>query len=627
MKKQLCILLAFVLIFSASFSFYANAEQSDDISKTQLGTSNTYYEYTAATKTLTISGSGAIPDMKNNASSQPWYDWRSDGSIESVVVEDGITAIGNYCFFSVKANNFTLPNTLKTIGRYAFTSTDIQNTVLPFGLTSIGANAFDECTSLTDIILPDTLTSIGSNAFLLCSSLESIAIPYSVKTIGTYAFDRCNALQSVIFEDMTSSVKLSSYAFYNCPSLLEISFPSRATFGKNVYAFGSDGAVSGAKMNVYDSSNAHIYAVANSVDYTILDEKYPLSLGVQNTAAFDENTLDKVYAFTFTPAFSAKYNFYSRGECDVKAQLYNGDNLLSENDDISSDDRNFCITAQLEQGTEYTFKVMSMHSEGAATLVIYPDSIESFDICGSLTFNASDGFRSSTTAYFPVTDSSISDFVLDINFDGGYSDKVFYTAGYFDNRQIRIADTQSQQTFTCGENSETVAIGDVTGTFPVYVNHEYESTVVPYTAYEDGYTLHTCILCKDTYKSDFVPSPAVTVSGRCMLMTDTDGSYSEDIPLDNVTVEFRGNTYHTDENGYFYFRTFLSGEVKITSPYCDTEVLTVNEGDDAEFGVVALPAYDLNGDGYINGRDLAKFKTELYDELGHDYFRYAVNFM
>ena len=627
MKKRFCFVLFFVLIFSAFFSFSALGVQYQDIEKTQIGTSDTYYEYDLSSKTLTISGSGAIPDMKDMEDYQPWYNWRSDGSIEHVVIGEGITSVGTYCFYSVKANDFTIPKSLKSIGRYAFSSSSIQNADLPFGLTSIGAYAFDTCTELESVTLPDTLTSIGNYAFRLCILLEDVVIPNSVKTIGSYAFDRCSALKSLEFSDLTATLSISTYAFYDCPLLTDVTFPSGAKISKNAFGFARNGKVSGAKMMVFNSSPAHIYAQTNGIEFEIVDEIYPLKLGVTNNVVFDENTLDKVYTFTFISPFTGTYNFYSRGEIDLKATLYSGDTLASQSDDISDSDRNFCVTAELTAGTAYTYKVSTMHEQGSAKVVVYPDVIESFDIDGSLTFNASDGYRSSETACFPVVDSALGDFVLDIHFSGGYSDKIYYAAGYFDNKQIKIADTQSQQTFTCGENTERLAIGSVTSEFSVFVNHEYKSTVVPYTAYDDGYTLHTCILCGDSYKSDFVPSPAVTVSGRCMLATNPDGSYSGDYPLDNVTITFHGKTYHTDENGYFYFRTFFIGEVVVSSPYCDSVELMVNEGEDAQFGVIPLPAYDFNRDGYINGRDLAKFKTELQNDLGKDYFKYAINFM
>ncbi|MBR0412800.1 MAG: leucine-rich repeat domain-containing protein [Eubacterium sp.] len=627
MKKRLCVMLSLVMIFCTSFCFNAFGVQNTDIEKTQIGTSDTYYEYDASSKTLTISGTGAIPDMKDMEGYQPWYDWRSDGSIEHVVVQEGITSIGAYCFISVKANNFTIPQSIKTIGRYAFSSSSIQSIDLPFGLTSLGANAFDACTELESVTLPDTLKTIGNYAFRLCVLLENIEIPHSVTSIGTYAFDRCNALKTAVFSDMTATVSIGTYAFYDCALLNNVHFPSNASVGKKAYGFGRAGAISSAKMYVYSSSKAHIYAETNSVPFELIDETYPLELGVPNSVSFDENTLDKVYTFTFEPSVTGIYNFYSRGDIDLKAALCSGNTIISENDDISDSDRNFCVTAELTAGNTYIYKIQSMREQGSATVVVYPDVIESFDVVGSLTFSAADGFHSSNTAYFPIVDSSLSDFVLDVHFEGGYSDKITYSAGYFDNKQIRLVDTQNQQPFTCGENAEIIAIGSVTATFPVYVTHEYTKTVVPYTAYEDGYTEYTCILCGDSYRTDFVPSPAVTVSGRCMLATHPDGSYSSVHPLSNSTVTFHGNTYQTDENGCFYFRTFLSGEIIISNPYCDSVCLEVIENQDADFGVIAMPAYDFNRDGYVNGRDLAKFKTELQDELGSDYFRYAVNFM
>ncbi len=628
MRKQLCIMLSFVLIFAASFSFSAFGLQSADIEPTQLGDSSTYYSYNASSKTLTISGSGSMPNFTNSEKSIPWYNWRSDGSIENVVIEEGITSVGNYSFASVKASDFTIPSTLTKIGNYAFYSTNAAVFELPFGLKTIGNNAFEENVYLESVSLPDTLTSIGGYAFKMCIELESITIPYSVRTIGSYAFDRCLSLKSLVFQDLTASVTLSSYAFYDCAMLGEVTFPSGAVFKTKSFGINRTGVSASAKMKVYPSSSAYIYAVNNGVSYEEIDEVYPLSLGIPSNVSFNEKETDKAYTFTLKPDFSSVYNIYSLGETDVKAELWLGETLLTSSDDISSSDRNFCLTYELTAHTDYVVKVYSVGSVGTSVITMYPDVINSFDIKGSLSFSAADGLRISDEAYFPITDSSLDGFILDIHFNGGYSDKIYYSAGYFDNKQISLYDTQSAERFTCGENAEKVRIGTAESTFPVYVEHSYAETVVPYTLDEDGYTLHTCVLCGDSYKSDFVPSPAITVSGRCLLMTSPDGAHSGDIPLNNVTVSFRGRTFSTDDDGYFSFRTFIDGELTVSSPYCDAELfeISVQEGE-AALGDIALPAYDFNRDGYINGRDLAYFKLNLRGELPRDYFSSAVNFM
>ena len=59
---------------------------------------------------------------------------------------------------------------------------------IPNSVTTITANAFNGCSSLTDINIPDSVTTIGSSAFIGCSNLESVIIGNSVTNIGGGAF-------------------------------------------------------------------------------------------------------------------------------------------------------------------------------------------------------------------------------------------------------------------------------------------------------------------------------------------------------------------------------------------------------------------------------------------------------
>ena len=180
---------------------------------------------------LTISGTGAMADY-TAASGQPWYSYVS--SITSVVVEAGVTHIGNSSFRDFTyMTSVSLPDGLETIGNYAFsgcTNASFTSITIPASVTSIGNNAFYSCEKLVSVIIVDNsnLTSIGSNAFARCTALESITtIPTSLTSIGASAFFNCIALSS--FDIPASMTSIGDRVFYGCSSLSTVTIPASVT--------------------------------------------------------------------------------------------------------------------------------------------------------------------------------------------------------------------------------------------------------------------------------------------------------------------------------------------------------------------------------------------------------------
>ena len=103
--------------------------------------------------------------MTNWNSSAPWYSNRS--SIKSVVIEDGVTTIGDWAFV------------------YCDSLTSVE---IPESVTSIGNYAFYDCRSLTMVEIPSGVTTIGNGAFCSCGKLAAVEIPESVTSIGDKAF-------------------------------------------------------------------------------------------------------------------------------------------------------------------------------------------------------------------------------------------------------------------------------------------------------------------------------------------------------------------------------------------------------------------------------------------------------
>ena len=185
--------------------------------------------------TLYIKGSGAMSDYSissdaNDTSfcSAPWYaSHRSD--IQTVIIEDGITRIGEHAFTYCSAmHSVSIPDSVTEIGAEAFAGcSSLESVTIPDGVTKIGSAAFESCGSLKSVTIPSSVTTIGEWAFFGCDSLESVTIPGSVTEIGDWAFSDCGSLKSVTIPDSVTTI--GEQAFSGCDSLESVTIPGSVT--------------------------------------------------------------------------------------------------------------------------------------------------------------------------------------------------------------------------------------------------------------------------------------------------------------------------------------------------------------------------------------------------------------
>lgn len=179
---------------------------------------------------LTISGNGPMAEY----TLYPGAPWGTD--ITSVIIEDGVTSVGSYSFYGCKKlTGVAIPDSVTRIGGYSFFDCKaIESVVIPDSVKTIGGYAFCDCNSLTSITIPSSVTSIGEDAFYNCTGLTSVTIPHSVEKIGKFAFSNCSNLKNI---DIGSGVTdIYDYAFRYCSALKTITIPDNvARMGDGVF--------------------------------------------------------------------------------------------------------------------------------------------------------------------------------------------------------------------------------------------------------------------------------------------------------------------------------------------------------------------------------------------------------
>ena len=291
---------------------------------------------------LKISGTGRMYDYVKYTQPSPWYKYRnepyisedgktilnSDGTkylsatdyyndnpngykIKNIVIDEGVTYIGDWAFYRVCVDELTipegveetgifcirysptikkinLPNSLKVLDDFAISRNyELETINFGTGLEKIGTAGLQSNTSLKSVSFPASLTQINTqlspaytnadinyNAVGLlegCTSLktvslgsvnsipqrtflgtaiENVIIPNTVEYIGEYAFYKCGQLKTVSFEQNSQCSLIESYAFLQCPMLTSVTGGTAIeTIEQNVF--------NGSPLSEFDFSNSN----------------------------------------------------------------------------------------------------------------------------------------------------------------------------------------------------------------------------------------------------------------------------------------------------------------------------------------------------------------------------------
>ena len=183
--------------------------------------------------TLTISGTGDIPDYPSDNSKTPsWSNPDSTQNINTIIIKNGVGRIGNYVFSRSQAVTVYLPGSVTAIGTGAFQDSALVSVTLPGSVAEVGDGAFRNCTNLVSASVSEGLKTIGENAFCGCTSLQYIDFPSTIESIGSGAFMSCEKLTRIRFKPGTGDVTFGEKGngiFAQCWNLTDVTLPQGLT--------------------------------------------------------------------------------------------------------------------------------------------------------------------------------------------------------------------------------------------------------------------------------------------------------------------------------------------------------------------------------------------------------------
>lgn len=265
MKKKtiLIMLMTFLLLFCGAFICKA------EIFSGSCGSSIVWT--LDENGTLTFTGRGAIPDYDEG--DPEWYQYKD--RIYEIVINDGITHIGEYAFFMCSSVNLvSIPESVREICEGAFHyCTGIKQLTLPISARISDENwcSFLGCSniekirltkgsgiqqdfkvsayktslyygytpwsesqhSLKEIIIDEGVSAIGAYAFYECKALKTI--PESIVSFGTCSFYRCENLEGDIAINENAN-SIGTCCFYDCKKINTLTLPNTiSSIGANAF--------------------------------------------------------------------------------------------------------------------------------------------------------------------------------------------------------------------------------------------------------------------------------------------------------------------------------------------------------------------------------------------------------
>lgn len=328
-------------------------------------------DYTLTIYKSTPNGSGEMDDFWYSTynDSPPWSRKMStispdySGLIKKVILEEGVTSVGNDAFYSCSA---------------------IESVTVPEGLTRIGSRAFSGCIKLPQIRLPESLTTIERDAFAGCTVLEELRIPAGVTVIGSGAFSNCWKLETIILPP--GITEILDETFSGCKSLTSVAIPAGVTDIGD--AFGSCGKLSviyyGGTEEMWDAITKNTNAVTDLNGVTIIYNTSIYDEGWRMHAYTDKPNLEILKGQEMAVVCQLTEGFVVSRDWDTPAWTIGSPDVISVKANGRLEDGSHCLTVTgLQSGTS-TLTVTDTTTGAFVTLTITVGDLDAIPFVGTV---------------------------------------------------------------------------------------------------------------------------------------------------------------------------------------------------------------------------------------------------
>ena len=527
-----CTMLHDVYYFGSPTQWNAVSIESNNLNKLasvykNYGTgtcgTNATYAIDESTMTLTISGTGAIADYAY-PSFPPYFVFKD--YIHSIVIDDGITRIGNTAFASFERAEYV---------------------TIPDSVTSIGESAFAFCRSVEHFALSVSLETIANEAFYCCNWLKSVDIPASVTSIGERVFMFSDRLTTINYAGTAEQWEAIAKGEENEVLNSALKVCSDESFG-GVFS-GSCGTNVNYSLDV-KTGFLRIYGTGDITDYTAYKSIFYGREDIQ-TISVDEGVTG-LGAWTFQNCTGLTQADLPKTLTAIGTRVFSGCTKL---EDIR-------IPASLQTLGNYAFSGCT-----ALTNISFSEGLS------EVSAGAFSGCTALKTVFFGEGPTAFRDYAFSgctalekIDLPKSVT-TIIYTA--FNNTNDSFSVLSPCTNFTMVEKLTK----DTNRTWQKVHNYAPFSVTAP-TCTEKGYTTYLCSDCHAHYDSLFVeeiphtPGAATYENEKPATCTEA-GSAEEVVKCTVCGTEISRKTITLEPTGHSFFNTKVVNPTSVKAGYID----------------------------------------------------------